>query len=257
MGLITFLSDFGYTDHYVAAVKARLIQNAPLTQIIDISHAVEPYNLAHGAFVLNSVFREFPAGTVHLVAVDSQGSRQHKYLAVRFKDHYFLAADNGLLSLLIEGKPATVIQLPTREVTTFGAKDVLAPAAQALSNGAALESLGAPVSQYRELINRQLRLNDHSITGHVIHVDHYGNLITNVSRDSMEAIGHERRFTVHFARETVQKVSEDFTHVDEGDVVCFYNQQGLLAIGVNKGHAAELLGLHFDSQVKVQFMSSR
>lgn len=253
MGLITFLSDFGYTDHYVAAVKAKIVSSAPQTQIIDISHAVEPYNIVHGAFVLNSVFRDFPAGTVHLVAVDSQGSRQNRFLAAAFNEHYFLAADNGILSLLIEAQPTAMVELPADAATTFAAKDILAPAALALASGAELESLGPAVTQYRELINRQLRLSDHAITGHVIHVDHYGNLITNVSRDSMDAIGHERPFTVHFARETVQKVSPDFTHVDEGDVICFYNRQGLLAIGINKGHASELLGLHFDSQVKVLF----
>jgi S-adenosylmethionine hydrolase len=253
MGLITFLSDFGYTDHYVAAVKAKIYAQSPDTQILDISHAVEPYDIAHGAFVLNSVFRDFPAGTVHLVAVDSQGSRPNRYLAVQFNGHYFLAADNGLLSLIIESKPATVVELPAQINTTFGAKDILAVAALALSKGVDLTSLGTPVHQYRELINRQLRLSDHAITGHVVHVDHYGNLITNVSRDSMDAIGHDRPFTVHFARETVQKISDNFTHVDEGDVICFYNQQGYLAIGINKGHASELLGLHYDSQVNVRF----
>ncbi|MDQ4141525.1 MAG: SAM-dependent chlorinase/fluorinase, partial [Bacteroidota bacterium] len=127
MGLITFLSDFGYTDHYVAAVKAKILISAPQTQIIDISHAIEPYNIAHGAFVLNSIFRDFPSHTVHLVAVDSQGSRQGRYLAVQFQNHFFLAADNGLLSLLIESQPVTMVELPVASPTTFAAKDILAP----------------------------------------------------------------------------------------------------------------------------------
>ena len=253
MGLITFLSDFGYTDHYVAAVKAKILRSAPQTQIIDISHDVEAYNIAHGAFVLNSLFREFPAGTVHLVAVDSQGSKQGRFLAVQFQDHYFVAADNGILSLIFESQPIEIVELPVITPTTFAAKDILAPAASALANGTELQQLGTSITHYRELINRQLRLSDHAITGHVVHVDHYGNLITNVSRDSMDAIGHDRPFTVQFARESVQKISGDFTQVDEGDVICFYNQQGWLSIGVNKGHASELLGLHYDSQVNVHF----
>lgn len=253
MGLITFLSDFGYIDHYVAAVKAKILSNDSSVRILDISHAIDPYNIVHGSFVLNSVFRDFEPGTVHLVAVDSQGSRQRRYLAVKFQDHYFLAADNGLLSLLIESQPMEAVELPVVAPTTFAAKDILAPAAQLLAQGASLESLGTKITQYRELINRQLRLSDHAITGHVVHVDHYGNLITNISRDSMDAIGHDRPFTIRFARETVQKVSGDFTHVDEGDVMCYYNQRGFLSIAINKGHASELLGLHFDSQVNILF----
>lgn len=253
MGLITFLSDFGNTDHYVAAVKAKFLSSNSAVQILDISHAVEPYNIVHGSFILNAVFRDFPTGTVHLVAVDSQGSRQRKFIAIKFEEHYFVAADNGLLSLFIESQSVEMVELPVATPTTFAAKDILAPAALALVEGVPLESLGARITQYRELINRQLRLSDHAITGHVVHVDHYGNLITNISRDSMDAIGHDRPFTVKFARETVQKISGDFTHVDEGDVMCFYNQQGFLSIAINKGHAAELLGLHFDSQVNILF----
>ena len=253
MGLITFLSDFGYTDHYVAAVKARILSINPSIQIIDISHAVEPFNIVHGYFVLNAVFRDFPPGTVHIVAVESQGSRQNKYLAVKFQDHYFVSADNGLLSLLIESQPVEMVELPLPSPSTFAAKDILAPVALSLAQGASLESVGTPTTHYRELINRQLRLSDHAITGHVVHVDHYGNLITNISKDSIDAIGHDRPFNVQFARESVHKISTDFTHVDEGDVMCFYNQQGFLAIAINKGHASELLGLHFDSQVNVLF----
>ncbi|MCC9167847.1 SAM hydrolase/SAM-dependent halogenase family protein [Pontibacter harenae] len=254
MAVITFLSDFGYNDHYVAAVKAKIISQAPELQVVDISHAIDPYNIAHAEFVFGSVYREFPEGTVHIIAVDTHGNKQGKYHAAKYKGHYFVLADNGLLSLITEGKPEVVVELNTDfPLMPFPAKDLLAPAAAYLAKGGDIEVLGEKTYDFRQLLNRQLRLNDHSISGHVIHVDRYGNLITDITRDSVETIAHGRTFTIHFARETVGRIFSNYNQVDPGDCCCIFNSQGLLCIGINKGHAAELLGLGFDSQVDIRF----
>lgn len=253
MAIITFLSDFGYRDHYVAAVKARLLSSQPNTQIVDISHGIEPFDIAHGVFVLSSVFRDFPEGTVHLIAVDTQGAKSGKFHAAKYQGHYFLAADNGILSLLTESEPEALVELAVLQDSASPARDLLAPAALHLANGGQLEDIGTPTTHMRQLLNRQLKLNDHAITGHIIHVDHYGNLVSNITRDSIESIGHERSFTIQFAREKVTRISERYTQPAEGDCVCVYNNQNQLCIGINKGNAAELLGLGFDSQVDIHF----
>jgi S-adenosyl-L-methionine hydrolase (adenosine-forming) len=253
MPLITFLSDFGYTEHYVAGVKAKILSLAPQATIVDISHAIEPFNIAHGLYVLNSVFAQFPEGTVHIVAIDTHGSREGRFHAIKYKGHFFLAADNGILSLLTESQPDQMVQLANTDYTISPARDIFAPAAVHLAKGGDLTDLGEETTHMRQLINRQLRLNDHSITGHVIHVDHFGNLITNITRESVETIAHGRNFTIHFAREVVHKISPTFNIPIEGETVCVFNSEGLLTIGINKGHASELLGLHFDSQVDVRF----
>jgi len=253
MPLITFLSDFGYTDHYVASVKASILKNYPQAQIIDISHAVEAFNILHGVYVLNSVFRDFPEGTVHLLAVDSQGGENGRYHAIKFKNHYFVAPDNGILSLLTESRPEVIVLLGSTGKLAHPAKEILAPAAAYLAQGGNILALGQTTNIMRELINRQLRLSDHAISGHIIHIDHYGNLITDISRDSMDAIGHGRQFTIRFARETVNSTHYQFNAVDEGDCVCVFTAQNLLTIGINKGNASELLGLNFDSRVDINF----
>lgn len=253
MPLITFLSDFGYTDHYVAAVKASILKISPQAQILDISHAIEPFNIAHGYHVLQAVYKDFPEGTVHLVAVDSQGSAEGRYHAVKYNNHYFLAADNGILSLLTESRPDLMVEINTESPVAHPAKQVLGPAAAFLAQGGDIKELGAETTYMRELLNRQLRLTDHAITGHVIHVDHYGNLVTDISQDSLDAIGHGRNFTIKFGRETVDRISLNFNAADEGDCVCVFTSAGQLIIGINKGNAAELLGLHFDSRVDIKF----
>lgn len=254
MGLITFLSDFGYRDHYVAAVKARILQLAPTVPVLDITHAIEPFNIAHALHVLQAVFRDFPVGTVHLVGVNDLGSPRAAWHAARFQDHYFVAADNGLLALLCDGQPDELVALPppTRPFAS-PTRDLLAPAAVHLAQGGALQDLGPLTTDLYSLLNRQVRLQDHRITGHVVHVDHYGNLITNITRSVVEVIGRDRPCAIHFARETVRSIATHFQDADPGEAVCIFNSQEQLCIGINQGNASELLGLHFDSQVDLRF----
>ncbi|MBT9392703.1 SAM-dependent chlorinase/fluorinase [Hymenobacter sp. NST-14] len=256
MGLITFLSDFGYRDHYVAAVKARILHLAPEVPVLDVTHGIEPFNIAHAVHVLGAVFADFPAGTVHLVGVNDLGAPHAAWHAARFQDHYFVTADNGLLPLLCDGNPEQIVTLGAgRPTTASPTRDLLAPAAVHLARGGALPELGPLTTETYQLLNRQLRLQDNRITGHVVHVDHYGNLITDISRTAMEVIGRDRPFTVHFARETVREVVAHFQAADPGEAVCIFNSQDRLCIGINQGNASELLGLHFDSQVDVRFSS--
>ncbi|GGG35329.1 SAM hydrolase/SAM-dependent halogenase family protein [Hymenobacter glacieicola] len=254
MGLITFLSDFGYRDHYVAAVKARILQLAPQVPVLDITHGIEPFNIAHAMHVLSSVYQDFPEGTVHLVGVNDIGSPRAAWHAARFRGHYFVSANNGLLPLLCDGRPEELIAIGVGQpITASPTRDLLAPAAVRLAQGEALTSLGPAATDVYQLLNRQLRLQDNRITGHVVHVDHYGNLVTDITRTAVEVIGRNRSFTIHFARETVREIAPHFQATAPGEAVCIFNSCDQLCIGINQGNASELLGLHFDSQVDIHF----
>ncbi len=253
MALITLLTDFGYRDHYVAALKARLWQLAPTTQVVDISHGVEPFNIAHAVHVLQSVFRDFPLGTVHVIGVADHGAGPEPgWLAAELEGHYFVTADNGILALLANGTPKNLVALPAA-VTASPTRDVLLPAAVALAQGQPLRALGPAVATQHQLNNRQLRLQDHRITGHVAHVDHYGNLVTNISRTAVEAVGHGRPLAVHFGRDVVRELHPHFSAVPPGEAVVMFNSQHYLCLAICQGNASELLGLNFDSQIDVHF----
>ncbi|WP_426490879.1 SAM hydrolase/SAM-dependent halogenase family protein [Hymenobacter sp. 102] len=255
MGLITFLSDFGYRDHYVAAVKARILQLAPLVPVLDITHGIEPFNIAHAVHVLGAVYQDFPSGTVHLVGVNDLGSPKAAWHAARFRGHFFVSADNGLLPLLCDGMPEELVVLGTHHTATASpTRDLLVPAAVHLAQGGTLADLGPATTETYQLLNRQMRLQDNRITGHVVHVDHYGNLVTDISRTAVEVVGRDRPCTIHFARETVREIAPHFQAAAPGEAVCIFNSQDRLCIGINQGNASELLGLHFDSQVDVRFV---
>jgi len=257
MAVITFMSDFGTRDHYVASVKASIISHDPNRQIIDISHDIRPYDIAHAANVLKNTFREFPQGSVHLIAVDSVRAKA-KAVAIELEGHYFVGFDCGLFSLISSNKPDKIRELAGGE-STFPAKDVLAKAAISLAQGESLEKLGNPIEQLIELFNRQLKVTKREIAGHIVSVDHYGNLITNISEKEFDKIkeinGSEVRYAIRFGRELFDRLHQFFTDVDSGDCYVMFNSSGDLQIGINKGNASELLGLGIDAPVIIEFMN--
>lgn len=254
MALITFISDFGYSDHYVAAVKGKILQVNTGLQIIDISHHIEHFDIAHGSYVLKMAFRDFPKGTVHLAAVNSNGNGSEQSIAIKLEDHYFVGTDNGLFGLVSEREPTEMVALDgSSGPTTFPARDVLATAAARLADGESLERLGKPIPSIKRLLGRSMRATKKQISGHVIRVDHYGNLITNIEKKAYDILSKGKAYTITFGRENASKVHEGIYQTGNGDVFIVFNSLGLLEIGINHGNASELLGLHYDSPVNIIF----
>lgn len=255
MALITFMSDFGKSDHYVAAVKARILSINPSLRIVDISHEIEPFSLAHGSFVLKSVFRDFPKGTIHLVALDDHTGTNNRCLALKLEDHLFVGPDNGIFSLLSETEPSMVAELFTGQDNhaSFQAKTILAKAAAMLASGSALNDVGTFTKDYIRKIDRKFRATKKQISGNIIRIDHYGNLITNIEEEVFNILRKDRKFLVHFGRERVDKINASCFEPEDGDCFVIFNDLGLLEIGINKGNASRLLGLRYDSPVAIIF----
>ncbi|MCC5927890.1 MAG: SAM-dependent chlorinase/fluorinase [Cyclobacteriaceae bacterium] len=255
MALITFMSDFGNTDHYTAAVKAKILTVNPGLQIIDISHNIEPYNLAHAAYVLGAVFRSFPPGTIHLVAVDSASEKKSRFIAIKLEGHFFIGADNGLFGLISDQEPSFIAEIKSaaEDLTSFPARELLAKNAALLASGSNLDDIGKFSKDYKKLIGRKNRATKSQISGHVIRVDNYGNLITNIDKTTFEILSKEKSYTLNFGREKLQSLHKNYNDVDAGDCFAFFNSNQLLEIGINKGNASELLGLVYDSPVSILF----
>ncbi|MBN7817845.1 SAM hydrolase/SAM-dependent halogenase family protein [Algoriphagus pacificus] len=254
MALVTFLSDFGDKDYYVPAVKAKMLAVNPQLNIIDISHSIDTFDIAHAAFILRSTFREFPKGTVHLVAINTTGALTQGYIGIKLEEHIFLGPNNGILSLLADHDPGIMVQFADIHLkdTTFPAKDILAPIAAKVASGAAIHDFGGPLTNFRKLMSRQAKATREQILGHVVRVDRYGNLITNIRRDVFEKL-NPGKFTIEFGREMVDKLDLGYDQVEPGDCFAFFNSMDLMEIGINHGHGANLLGLKYDSVVFVNF----
>lgn len=259
MALVTFMSDFGTEDHYVAAVKAAILRANPSINIIDISHNIYPCDIGHAAYVLKSVYREFPKGTVHLCGVDLSNNRTpSKLIALKLEEHYFVGYDNGLFSLIGGQRPTASIQLNAINPisTTFASKDILAVAAAGLASGKNIHELGPALEEIVVLYSRQLKVTKREISGNVIRVDTYGNLITNINRPEFETIvkiNNGKPYEISFGRERTRKINTHYQDVESGEYFVLFNSNGLLQIGINKGNASELLGLYLDAPIVINF----
>ena len=253
MAIVTLTSDFGYRDAYVAILKATLLTLDAKITLIDVSHEVDPANIAHGAFLVGSAYANFPKKTVHLVAVDSLGTPTNKFIAVEIDEHYFIAADNGLLSLISEFEPSQVVLISEGEKTSFPAKDIMAAAVIKLTNGAKLSDVGKEYSEMKKFLKRSVKANKQEIVGHVAHIDHFGNLITNILQRDFDVLSKDKKYTIGIGKEYIDKLNYSPSEVEAGDCFVLFNHMGLLEIGIKNGRAAQLLGLEYDSPVWIKF----
>ncbi|SKC89276.1 SAM hydrolase/SAM-dependent halogenase family protein [Ohtaekwangia koreensis] len=255
MAIVTLLTDSGESDHYVAAIKARIITINPGIRVEDISHKIKPSDIGHAAFVLRAVFRDFPKGTVHLVGVDSTGNRGDAFIALQLEDHFFVGCDNGLFGLISDRSHQQLVELNTINAisTTFPERDVFAPAAVKLASGVSITNLGKPMPNFRKMIDRQVKATKKQITGTVIRVDGMGNLITNIPKDAFDILSNGKQYTVQFGGEKFRRIHTQYNQAEQGECFIVFNSLGLLEVGIYKGNAAELLGLDYDSTVSILF----
>lgn len=255
MAIVTLLTDSGESDHYVAAIKARIISVNPGVRIEDISHKIKAADIGHAAFVLRAVFRDFPKGTVHLIGVDATGNRGDVPIALQLEDHFFVGCDNGLFGLITDKSHQQLVELNAINTisTTFPERDIFAPTAAKLASGVSITNLGKPMVSFKRMIDRQVKATKRQISGSVIRVDSMGNLITNIPRETFEILSRDKVYTIQFGGEKFRRIHTQYNQADDGECFLVFNSIGLLEIGIYKGNASELLGLEYDSAVNILF----
>lgn len=259
MALLTFISDFGYEDHYVAAVKAAIYKVNPSVQIVDISHAIKSFDIEHGAFVLNSVFRDFPEGSVHFIGIDDSGHSERPCIAFKLEQHFFVSSDSGIIGLLSEKQPEYVIELPDIDQgsSTFLSKKILANIAAQIASGAEITSLGRFTKEYKSLMPRMGKASKKQIAGHVVTIDYYGNLVTNIKGEdyrNIQRINNDAAFEIICGAERFRKIHVSYNDVSPGDCFAIFNDNDRLEVGINKGNASQLLGIKRGSMLVINFL---
>jgi len=261
---ITLTTDFGLSDPYVAEMKGVILGINPTAQIIDISHDIRPHQIEEGAFVLATAWPYFPPGSVHIAVVDPGVGSNRKSIALSTPQGVFVGPDNGILAAAL---PDSIrrrgrVRLPNeyRAVAiserrflhepvsaTFHGRDVFAPVAAHMSLGASLEALGRPVSTLAALPPfRAVKMASGNLGGHVIHIDRFGNLITNVEERDIAA----GRTVVEVMGRQLDRLSR--TYGDGSGLMALIGSSGFLEIAVNQGSAARLLGAEIGTPVTVR-----
>jgi len=232
--VITLLTDFGTADYFVGAVKGAILSVNPSVIIVDITHEIPPQDVAAGAFTLLAAYKTFPAGTIHVAVVDPGVGSTRRPIIVSANEQFFVGPDNGLFTYIYDREPShrTVHVTADRyfraeRSTTFHGRDIFAPVAAALSKGIAVEEFGAE-------INDEVRLPSLETPLRIIHIDRFGNCVTNITRD------RSPREIVVKGR-TISEFREFYGEGDRESLFAIWGSAGFLEISVNGGSAAQVL----------------
>lgn len=257
MGIITLTTDLGYKDFYQAALKGSLVRHYPDVRIIDISHEIPSFDIQHAAFVIKNAYPHFPDNTVHLIGIDSVFSQNTRYIAIRYKKHYFVGADNGIFSLIIGGQPEEAVEInliQDLKYLHFPLTDIFAKAASHLAKGGKLKEIGDPIDGIVERTIIQPVVEKDNLRGVVVFVDSFGNVVSNISKDLFNKTQRNRDFVLTFRRnETIRQMSWHYNEVPEGEKLCLFGISNYLEIAINKGNASQLLGLNQGDIIRVDF----
>jgi S-adenosyl-L-methionine hydrolase (adenosine-forming) len=247
MPLITLTSDIGEQDYLVGAVKGRLLRINPEFKIIDITHKLSPFNYPQAAYVCRNAIKNFPEFTYHIVLVNLFESKPEQLLFAFHKDQYLVCADNGLIEMILEEKPEMVMGIPLGRSAiknTLYCIDVAARAITQLMNGEPLLNIGIPDAPYLEKNPLRPTSGEDWIEGQIIFIDHFENVIVNITQEQFEEQRKGRRFKIVFKRdEVIERISGSYADVPQGEKLVLFNSAGYMEIAINKGNAAGLFGL--------------
>ena len=246
MSCITLLSDFGLIDASVASAKGILRQYTPHLPIVDISHSIEPFHLQQAAYILASAYKNFSSGTAHVILFDVFSEKEPRLLLCEKEGHYFLAPDNGILSLTFRNGYDHVWNcFDLNREQAF--KDWLHRTGNIILQ---LQSLAAADLQLEEceLKNAPVhwlpKVDGNTVECHVIHIDRFENVVLNITKQQFEEVGKGRPFRIQFMRgEQISYLSNHYSDEREGEKLCRFNATGYLEIAINRGKAASLFGL--------------
>lgn len=247
MPLLTLTSDFGSRDYLVGAVKAQLLRVNPEFNLVDISHNISPFNYPQAAYVCRSAIKNFPPFTYHIILINLFEKKPEQMLLAFHHEQYLLCADNGLLTMILEERPEMVIGIPldkTAIKNVIYCTDVMGKAINQLINGESIMNIGIPDARYLEKNPLRPTLGDDWIEGQIIFIDHFENVIVNITHEQFEEQRKGRSFKIVFKRdEMIDRISESYADVAEGEKLALFNSAGYLEIAINKGNAAGLFGL--------------
>lgn len=276
MSFITLTTDFGTKDHFVGAVKGAILSQLPEARIIDISHEISPFNIPETAYVLKNAYKSFPKGTIHIIGVDAELSKDNKHIALELDEHFFVCPDNGLISMIAsEIQPTKIVEINIhdRVETSFPVLDVFVSVACFIAKGGSLSVIGKEMSDFKKITEIQPKLNpqQNQIVGAIIYIDNYGNVITNITKKMFSEIGKNRKFTIKTLGFNFQKIFHKYNEITgdnpynsidyQGNKLILFNAAGFLEIAIYRsnihtvGGASTLLGLEYRDKVIIDFIS--
>jgi len=279
MSIITLTTDYGLKDHFVGALKGKILSEFPDARIIDVSHDIDPFNTAEASYVISAAYSSFPEGTVHIIGVDSEMNKENRHIVMQWNGHFFISADNGIPGLMtqkIVPEKIFAINIHDRFPSKFTDLDVFVKVACHIAKGGTLNVVGKEITE----INRPTELQPvisadrNSIKGYVVYIDHFGNVVTNIDQKIFNDAAKGRNYEIVLNqrgagnRSNIRKIRDKYSDIAsgnnpikyyEGEKLAIFNEAGFLEIAIFRsnpnttGTATSLLGLGYRDVVTINF----
>ncbi len=258
--IITLTTDYGTSDHLVGTIKGVILQINPDATIVDINHHVVPYDVLDGALSIAAAYKYFPPKTIHVVIVDPGVGTQRRPILVSGEQHYFVAPDNGVLSLVYERESRLTVRHATAEhyflspiSDTFHGRDIFGPVAAWLSKTWQTQSFGEEITDFVRFALPKPKVSGKALEGVVLRVDAFGNLITNlIPRDLPEGSIANGKMKLRVGSKEVQRFVRTFAEGANGEPVALLGSSGFIEISVNRNNAARALGAQRGAEVVLE-----
>lgn len=274
MAIITLTTDFGEKDHFVGAVKGAIYSELLQATIVDITHAIAPFHITEASYIIRNAYKSFPEGSIHIIGVDSELTPENKHIALKLDGHYFICANNGILSLIAsEFVPEKMVEINIHDKveTNFPVLDVFVKVAGHLARGGTLEVIGKPIPEIKQLKDLEPYYNKEQdqIKGNVLYIDNYGNVVTNITKKLFDKVGRGRKFTVRARNINLNEIFTTYSEAvnfdaenvsrEDGKKLAIFNSGGYIELAIYKsnpstvGSASTLFGLEWRDVVTITF----
>lgn len=260
---IALMTDFGEDDFFVASLKGTILKVNPAARIMDISHRARSFDPQMSGFILFACYKYFPEGTIFLIVIDPGVGSSRKILLAGTESYFFIAPDNGILTMTLEEEEALVLRsieneryfLPERG-TTFEARDKMAPVAAHLSKGVAVEEFGPELKEYMKLKVNKAGLRENEISGHILYTDKFGNLITNIPERLVQKFreSHEEKaLSLKVMGVEIPRFNKSYSSVKRGELLFLVGSLGFIEVAAREDSASQRLKAKPGDPVKIVF----
>ena len=255
MSFITIISDFGYSDHYAAALKASIYKLNSNLNVVDITHDTKKYNISHAANTIRNVYKDFPDGSIHIICVKAS-EKKERIVVVKINDHYFISYDTGIFSLIDLKENYTAVSVDYSILSSFPEKSIMGPIAVKLAVNNDISTIGKPIMNLNKRFFPTVNVSNNNLKGNILRIDHYGNLITNIHLDDFDKliVKNSENFEIIIGIEKLIEINKTYSDVNAGELFALFNSNQFLEIGMNLGNASKLLGMKEDDPISINFL---
>lgn len=256
MHIVSITTDFGLQDYYVAELKANIFQKSPGVRIVDVSHSIDSHDIVQASHFVDNVFRSFPQGSIHCVAVYNYYDRNSVFVTFEREGHFFIGPDNGVFSLIFEDlKPSEVYEIDHKLIGISSIAEILGWSVRYINQRNKLSEIGPQKESINQKMGIKPVVTGSQIRATIIHIDHYENVVINLKKEQFEKLRAGRNFQLYYKQtDPITEISDNYGDVAITDVMCSFNSSGYMQIGINMGKASSMLNLNKNETIQINFI---